>query len=811
MTNSIETYDELWAKRPSRKDGRILLTETVAGHCIHSLNAGESILGYAGPMAAAAADLRAYDYERVCRITKLADLFHDVGKSNNHFQDFLRSGTKNAPIQAIRHEWISMWIVSKWKPWVMSYLLEPVDFDLLLYCITNHHRKRFDLTKATSNGMKMSVLLGHPSIRKIIEAAETLMGHKAPEDVLSSLCDTEIGLLISDQQITTEINRQINQSKLFWRNTTRNMKKDKASRLQRILFISKCLVISSDVAASWLLDGASHLEKFIDDSLPVRPEPDDIKSVIVSAINNSATSTGNCTAENFGEYIHDFQRKAAEDPARVVLVSGGCGSGKTLIAYLRWLKKYQNRRLWITNTTTSATTQEFLDYHGIPDDVRTRLLHSRCVADLQDISEFKHEREPSPVDTEEETGEKNEDLRKTPEFHERESLESWGAPVIVSTVDYPLGVVQNQKSGVYSFPVISISFMTFDEIHSFDDIMWTNLLRFIEENPGLPILLLTATLQKKRVNDLKRVLRKTKETLSVINGPEDFENRSRYRLVRPGQKTTLDYIDEHLANEKKVCIVRNTVPRCMETYDELRDRNPICINSRMVYMDRAKAQENAIRAFRSHGAVLLIGTQVLQQSIDFSADLMIIDLVLIEYIIQRLGRLARYLLDGDPPGMFIVETPPNMQPYSNERGQVFRASKRWLEKLPDRPLSQRDLLDLWRSMRLPKQNIPLGPETLYDNGPIPDVGAVRNIQGVRSVDLMLESYYSRYHDFLRRPKGDQQRMDIKHVILPMNFPPHGHPLCGSIFDLERFRGVRMISDKYIDYDPKRGAKWIETP
>src|SRR5690606_26504682 len=72
--------------------------------------------------------------------------------------------------------------------------------------------------------------------------------------------------------------------------------------------------------------------------------------------------------------------------------------------------------------------------------------------------------------------------------------------------------------------------------------------------------------------------------------------------------------------------------------------------------DRLDIEERVLRTFGKHSNAtqrqgrVLVGTQVLEQSLDFCVDEMVTDLAPVDLVIQRAGRLQRHarLADGSP-------------------------------------------------------------------------------------------------------------------------------------------------------------------
>lgn len=122
----------------------------------------------------------------------------------------------------------------------------------------------------------------------------------------------------------------------------------------------------------------------------------------------------------------------------------------------------------------------------------------------------------------------------------------------------------------------------------------------------------------------------------------------------PDDPTSLvDLIGQALIGGGVVAVVRNTVRRAQEAAGLLRGEFPdaevVLVHSRFLAVDRA-AQERALRdrLGRPPGAhrpsrMIVVGTQVLEQSLDVDFDLLITDLAPADLVLQRVGRLHRHV------------------------------------------------------------------------------------------------------------------------------------------------------------------------
>jgi CRISPR-associated endonuclease/helicase Cas3 len=160
-----------------------------------------------------------------------------------------------------------------------------------------------------------------------------------------------------------------------------------------------------------------------------------------------------------GDSLRPFQRDVAASRAPVTLVRAGCGTGKTLAAYAWAAASHPRRTIWITYPTTGTATEGFRDY-VYEADVRGHLDHGRAPVDveilgLDDVTDGQRE------------------------IDRLDAIRSWDVDVVTCTVDVVLGIIQNQRKGLYALPSLVDGIAVFDEIHAYDDSLFGALLRFL--------------------------------------------------------------------------------------------------------------------------------------------------------------------------------------------------------------------------------------------------------------------------------------------------------------------------------------------
>jgi CRISPR-associated endonuclease/helicase Cas3 len=391
---------------------------------------------------------------------------------------------------------------------------------------------------------------------------------------------------------------------------------------RRFIALCRLLLISADGAASARQSDAA---RFLSDSLAHGLEQEDYDALIRSRYPSGFTA-------------RPFQVRASR-AGRSVLVIAGCGTGKSAAAYL-WAREHGKKRLFFCFPTTGTATEHWLDYAR---DLGA-LVHSRVEVDHALLGRDA-----------------------------AEGVELWSTPLIVCTVDTVLGLCAWAKKAAYGFPALLESSFVFDEVHSYDRVLFGRLLAFLELFPEAPVLLASASLPRPRLEALKRA----RPDLDLVEGPRDLEDLPRYEP--PGVEGQAD----------RVLVVRNTVDRAVASWCG----EGVLYHSRFRYCDRVRIHRKAIDSFKT-GACRLTATQVAEMSLDLSAGLLDTDEAPVPAMIQRMGRLNRW---GEGTGLWIVRHVDNALSYLPVDLEQTRL---WIVKLDSysRRLSQSDLIRAWEDV-----------------------------------------------------------------------------------------------------------------
>ena len=743
--------ERLWAKS-KRDDEREHPSMFLPGHLQDVFASACRVLDATGDdqLAALGLNLSAYR-DRLQRCVLLAAAVHDLGKANDHFQGMIRRARDRADRQqGIRHEWVTVLMLQSLRAWLLPAVCDSeTDFAIVEWAVAGHHPANHHSSPPTSTpagaGVDMHLLFGKDDFSECLRWLDETLVHSQPAPLTN--VKRNLG---GENDVCAEL--------LVWSKAARRRWDRMSDTDKRFVAAVKDCLVAADIAGSALpkkLPDDPERWNWIRESFAAKPNPGDLQQIVEQRL--------------AGGTPREFQSAVAASNTAVTYVKAGCGSGKTLAAYMWAAMNHPTRRIYFCYPTTGTATEGFKDYLHEPD-VRADLFHSRREVDFEIILNTGDDAHNAVVD----------------EAIRIDALDAWSTPIVACTVDTVLGIVQNNKRGLFAWPALAQSAFVFDEIHAYDDRLFGALLRFLRDLPGLPSLLMTASLPKAREAALQALLRNHRGIdISPIPGPAELEELPRYKHAARENNDPLPVIRETLRSKGKVLWVCNTVKRVMNAAAQTSDCGPLIYHSRFKYEDRVQRHKAVIDAFKGNQAALAICSQVAEMSLDLSADLLVTDLATVPAMIQRLGRLNRRAQSGDRSKPFIVIEPETHLPYASAD---LEAARVWLAALADDNISQKQLADAWEQTGDNPPNIV--SSAWLDGGPSTTVTELRNVSPGITV-LMQED--------LSRVKANHK--DIGKLTLPMTqtrLP--WQTWC-------RERGIPIAPTGTITYDRNRGAEW----
>lgn len=252
------------------------------------------------------------------------------------------------------------------------------------------------------------------------------------------------------------------------------------------------------------------------------------------------------------------------------------------------------------------------------------------------------------------------------------------ADFVVATVDQMLMSALKRRHVMLLHLGLSEKVVVIDEVHAYDAYMNQYLERALQwlGSYHTPVILLSATLPAQRRMSLIRAY------LRESSSSEAFEKNESYSLLTWTDgvhihQSSLPYTGIHRSVKVEECneenithivakassaggcvgIIVNTVARAQRVYDIVRSEiteNTLLYHAQFIMPDRNKKEsdilektgKNSISDTRN--GLVVIGTQVLEQSLDIDFDLLITDICPMDLLLQRIGRLHRHERENRP-------------------------------------------------------------------------------------------------------------------------------------------------------------------
>lgn len=242
------------------------------------------------------------------------------------------------------------------------------------------------------------------------------------------------------------------------------------------------------------------------------------------------------------------------------------------------------------------------------------------------------------------------------------------APFAVGTIDQALMAAMNVKHGFVRAFGLAGKVVILDEVHTYDAYTGTLLdaLVALLRELGCTVIILSATLNQERRQQLLGTQELTSQGYPLISAvptgqvPHEYPlegdapQQIELRLLEQEQEAIAQVL-ERASQGQQVLWIENTVVEAQERYLDLASRASelglACglLHSRFNVVDRQKIEDYWVNQFGKEGwpargeqGRILIGTQVLEQSLDIDADFLVSRFAPTDMLLQRLGRLWRH-------------------------------------------------------------------------------------------------------------------------------------------------------------------------
>lgn len=268
---------------------------------------------------------------------------------------------------------------------------------------------------------------------------------------------------------------------------------------------------------------------------------------------------------------------------------------------------------------------------------------------------------------------------------------------VIGTVDQFLLAGLKQKHLALRHLGLTKKTIIIDEIHAYDAYMNCYLDRVIHWMGvyHTPIVLLSATLPpQRRAEIIEAYIRGAGKKMKNIEQPDLWREAQEYPIItyfegnkvkqlpieseskqkqvfvkRIDDPSIPEILTEQLSDGGVAGIIVNTVKRAQELYKLLSglfgEDHIELIHSAFISSDRIDIESNILLNI-GKGVIrpdkrIIIGTQVLEQSLDIDFDLLITDLSPMDLLLQRIGRLHRHPLLNRPiklktPYVYVIGT-----------------------------------------------------------------------------------------------------------------------------------------------------------
>ncbi len=284
------------------------------------------------------------------------------------------------------------------------------------------------------------------------------------------------------------------------------------------------------------------------------------------------------------------------------------------------------------------------------------------------------------------------------------------ADFVVATVDQLLMLALKRRHVMLLHLGLSEKVIIIDEVHAYDAYMNQYMERALQwfGTYNTPVILLSATLPSQRRMSFIRAY------LQQDSSDSTFEENESYPLLtwtdgNEVKQEALPYIGIHRNVTIKKCgsdnlvsviknavqaggcvgIILNTVSRAQNISDIIRNEiteNLLLYHAQFIMPDRNKKETELLEKTGKNSnadtrnGFVVVGTQVLEQSLDIDFDVLITDISPMDLLLQRIGRLHRHERDYRPDALKKPVCYVITDEYENQNTASEHIYGRWLLK-----------------------------------------------------------------------------------------------------------------------------------
>lgn len=373
--------------------------------------------------------------------------------------------------------------------------------------------------------------------------------------------------------------------------------------------------------------------------------------------------------EIFGFPPNEMQTKALQTITGpgVYVIEAPMGMGKTeaalAVAYqLMITEKAQG--IYFALPTQATSNRIHLRMDKFLEKITTDPAKSRLIHGNSWLMQSEPDLQPTPT-SQQTKAEENEDAMQGRDWF-ASAKKALITPFGVGTIDQALlGVVAAKHFFVRRFALAG-KVVILDEIHSYDIYTGTLIKELITtlEGLGCTVIILSATLTAKRLNkliDYKQNSGEPKLDYPLISGRSENQPIMSVSIESPKPKTVkVEFITTENAMNEAIAVAKNggavlwicnTVATAQEQYQrfkaDIQKDFPIgLLHARFPFWRREELEKEWMERFGKEGKTrcgsILVSTQIVEQSVDLDADLLITELAPTDMLLQRLGRLWRH-------------------------------------------------------------------------------------------------------------------------------------------------------------------------